>query len=79
MCYNNNAYKRIYAHILDEDRKVNAIKFEHSFYNINAELRSAQAPQDELHQTVDVTNLIEQLEKSPELLKKLSQLIITKL
>ena len=33
----------IYAHILDEDRKVNAMKFETSFYNIKADLRNVQA------------------------------------
>jgi len=37
----------IYAHILDEDRKVNAMKFEQAFYNINADLRSVCAPQEE--------------------------------
>lgn len=68
----------IYAHILDEDRKVNAMKFENSFYNIKADLRNVQAPQEETHTTLDVASLIEQLQKSPELLQTLSQLISAK-
>ena len=67
----------IYAHILDEDRKVNAMKFETSFYNIKADLRNVQAPQEE-QAALDVSALIEQLQKSPELLQTLSQLIAAK-
>ena len=67
----------IYAHILDEDRKVNAMKFETSFYNIRADLRNVQAPQEE-QAALDVSALIEQLQKSPELLQTLSQLIAAK-
>lgn len=66
-----------YAHILDEDRKVNAMKFETSFYNIRAALRNVQAPQEE-QAALDVSTLIEQLQKSPELLQTLSQLIAAK-
>ena len=68
----------IYAHILDEDRKVNAMKFEQAFYNINADLRSIRAPQEEQQPSLDVATLIEQLQKSPELLQTLSQLISAK-
>lgn len=67
----------IYAHILDEDRKVNAMKFESSFYNIKADLRNVQAPKEE-QPVLDVSALIEQLQKSPELLQTLSQLITAK-
>ena len=67
----------IYAHILDEDRKVNAMKFETSFYNIKADLRNVQAPQEE-QAALDVSALIEQLQKSLELLQTLSQLIAAK-
>ncbi|MBS6832196.1 MAG: site-specific integrase [Clostridiales bacterium] len=67
----------IYAHILDGDRKVNAMKFETSFYNIKADLRNVQAPQEE-QAALDVSALIEQLQKSPELLQTLSQLIAAK-
>lgn len=65
----------IYAHILDEDRKVNATKFENAFYNIKADLRNVQAPTEESTATLDVSALIEQLQKSPELLQTLSQLV----
>lgn len=68
----------IYAHILDEDRKVNAMKFENSFYNIKADLRNVKAPSEETQPTLDVASLIEQLQKSPELLQTLSQLISAK-
>ncbi len=67
----------IYAHILDEDRKVNAMKFENSFYNITADLRNVQAPQEE-KPTIDIAELLEQLQKSPELLQTLSQMIAAK-
>ena len=69
--------REYYAHILDEDRKVNAMKFETSFYNIKADLRNVQAPQEE-QAALDVSALIEQLQKSPELLQTLSQLIAAK-
>ena len=65
----------IYAHILDEDRKVNATKFKNAFYNIKSDLRNVQAPTDESAATLDVAALIEQLQKSPELLQTLSQLV----
>lgn len=68
----------VYAHILDEDRKINAMKFENSFYNINVDLRNVQAPPAQGQQTLDVAGLIEQLQKSPELLETLSQLIAAK-
>lgn len=68
----------IYAHILDEDRKVNAMKFENSFYNITTDLRNIQVPKEKSEETIDVTNLIEQLQKSPELLQTLSQLLAAK-
>lgn len=42
---------KIYAHILDEDRKVNAQKFESAFY-ANPDLRSVHAPQEEKTQPV---------------------------
>ena len=68
----------VYAHILDEDRKINAMKFENSFYNIKADLRDVKAPQEESQPTLDVASLIEQLQKSPELLQTLSELIAAK-
>ena len=53
------------------------MKFETSFYNIKADLRNVQAPQEE-QAALDVSALIEQLQKSPELLQALSQLIAAK-
>jgi len=66
---------KIYAHILDEDRKVNAQKFESAFYS-NPNLRGVRAPEDAPQtQTVDLAALIEQLQKSPELASTLAALI----
>lgn len=65
---------KVYAHILDEDRKINAQKFESAFYS-NPDLRNVKAPS--APQTVmDLSTLIEQLQKSPELAAALSQLIV---
>ncbi|MDY3687819.1 MAG: site-specific integrase, partial [[Clostridium] symbiosum] len=66
----------IYAHILDEDRKVNAQKFEASFYS-NPDLRKVKPPEntEEPANNLDLNLIVEQLMKSPELISKLSQLI----
>jgi hypothetical protein len=66
---------KIYAHILDEDRKVNAQKFEAAFYS-NPDLRSVKAPQEPQSVTVDAQSLLRQLQQSPELLAALSALIV---
>ena len=64
----------IYAHILDEDRKINAQKFECAFYS-NPDLRNVKPPKEqEQSQTVDLAALIEQLQKSPELANTLAAL-----
>lgn len=64
---------KVYAHILDEDRKVNAQKFESAFY-ANLDLRSVKAP-DEPQTALDVQSIIVQLQQSPELLSALTSLI----
>ena len=65
-----------YAHILDEDRKVNAQKFESAFY-ANPDLRSVHVPQEEKTQPVlDAQTLLSQLQQSPELLWNLTSLIL---
>lgn len=66
----------IYAHILDEDRKVNAQKFEAAFYS-NPDLRKVKLPVEEPDSAnnMDLNQIIEQLVKSPELISKISQLI----
>lgn len=66
---------KVYAHILDEDRKVNAQKFESAFYS-NPDLRGVKPPQEQSQiQTVDLVALIEQLQRSPELATTLAALI----
>ena len=64
---------RIYAHILDEDRKINAQKFESSFYS-NPDLRKVRAP-DEPPPAIDVATLIHELQNSPELANALAALL----
>lgn len=64
---------KVYAHILDEDRKVNAQKFESAFY-ANPDLCSVKAP-DEPQTALDVQSIIVQLQQSPELLSALTSLI----
>ena len=67
---------KVYAHILDEDRKVNAQKFENAFYAINRDLKNVQPPQEQpAAPTLDLSALIEQLQKSPELAQTLAALI----
>ncbi|MCR5352314.1 MAG: tyrosine-type recombinase/integrase [Bacteroidales bacterium] len=68
---------KIYAHILDEDRKVNAQKFEAAFYS-NPDLRSVHAPAEPQTVTLDAQGLLEQLQQSPELLAALSALLVQK-
>lgn len=68
---------KVYAHILDEDRKINAQKFENAFYSINTDLRDVKPPQEET-KSLDVTSLIEQLRKSPELVDALAAIIAAK-
>ncbi len=62
----------VYAHILDEDRKVNAQKFEATFYAKNSvnPLKDVTPPEDT---NPDLTNLISALQQSPELVAMLTQ------
>lgn len=65
----------VYAHILDEDRKINAQKFETEFY-ANADLRNVQVPPAPPATTsIDLAALIEQLKQSPELANTLASLL----
>lgn len=67
----------IYAHILDEDRKVNAQKFETAFY-AKPDLRNVCPPEEPAKSepaTLDLEGLVEQLQKSPELASALAALI----
>ena len=60
---------QVYAHILDEDRKLNAQKFEAEFY-ANPDLRNVKPP---VENGLDINALIAQLQQSPELANALSQ------
>ena len=63
---------KVYAHILDEDRKINAQKFEAAFYS-NPDLRNVKPPEEKAQ--VDLNELIEQLKSSPELAQALAAII----
>ena len=67
----------IYAHILDEDRKVNAQKFETAFYTKrNPDLRNVTPPvSTSQSESPDLAGLIEKLQTSPELVTMLAKLI----
>ena len=70
---------QIYAHILDEDRKVNAQKFETAFY-ANPDLRKVQAPKEEsaapeAPSAIDLVGIMAQLQKSPELAAALTAML----
>lgn len=68
---------QIYAHILDEDRRVNAQRFEDAFYT-PTDLRTVKAPTEPTTapaSTEEIANLILQLQQNPELLKTLSALL----
>ena len=71
----NQQFTKVYAHILDEDRKINAQKFESAFYS-NPDLRKVAPPQENPQPaSIDLTALIEQLQKSPELANTLASII----
>lgn len=54
----------VYAHILDEDRKINAQKFEATFYTKNGgnPLRNVTSPEED---NPNLNNLISALQQSP--------------
>ena len=66
---------KVYAHILDEDRKINAQKFESAFY-ANPDLRNVKPPVEEAPAPqIDLSALIVQLQNSPELANTLASII----
>ena len=68
----------IYSHILDEDRKVNAQKFEAAFYK-NPDLRKSGPPASDAQTNsgdIDLNILIKKLKDSPELATTLAQLLV---
>ena len=58
----------LYSHILDEDRRVNAQKFEDSFYKQNME-NYVEVPQ--ASKKVDIDQVLEKIKQDPELLQLL--------
>ncbi len=64
----------VYAHILDEDRKVNAQKFEATFYaqNRGNPLRDVKAPEEN---NPELENLVAALRQSPDLVAMLTQVM----
>ncbi|NCB32754.1 MAG: hypothetical protein EOM64_02535 [Erysipelotrichia bacterium] len=71
---------KVYAHILDEDRKVNVQKFESAFCSCaNTDSRKVTAPpKSEKATEIDLNALIEQLKQSPELAHTLAELVNAK-
>lgn len=68
---------KVYAHILDEDRKINAQKFEAAFY-ANPDMRQIEAQTAQKSQasaSPDLTELIRQLQQQPGLASTLAQLL----
>ena len=68
----------IYSHILVEDRKVNAQKFEAAFYK-NPDLRKSGPPASDTQTNsgdIDLNVLIKKLKDSPELATTLAQLLV---
>lgn len=68
---------KVYAHILDEDRKVNAVKMENAFYSeyANPDLRGVKAPSSN-DNSFDINIFIEKLkDASPEKLALLAELM----
>ena len=63
--------------ILDEDRKINAQKFESAFYakpDLRA-VRPPEEPREPAPATLDLETLVEQLRQSPELANTLAALL----
>lgn len=60
-----------YAHIMDENRKINAKKFDDAFYSASPPHEKASERNDDS----DLNWIIKRLSESPELLRKLSDLI----
>ena len=55
---------KVYAHILDEDRKLNAVKMDAAFYsnNANPDLRDVRSPASS---ELDIDSFIEKLKSAP--------------
>ena len=58
----------VYSHILDEDRKVNAQKFDDTFYKNSGNGVDYQKSQSS---EVDIDSLVDALKSNPELMSQL--------
>lgn len=69
----------VYAHILDEERKINAQKFEIAFY-ANPDMRQVERELNppEPEQRSDLQKLLKQLQESPELANQLKAILYEK-
>lgn len=69
---------QVYAHILDEDRKVNAQKFEMAFY-ANADLRGVEQRlrAESAAAEPDSEILLKQLEAKPELMDAFTKSLLS--
>lgn len=69
----------VYAHILDEERKINAQKFEVAFY-ANPDMRKVEQElrQPEEEQGTDLQKLLAQLQENPQLAAQLKALLNAK-
>lgn len=70
----------VYAHIIDEERKINAQKFETAFYaNPDMRLveRQLQPPVEKEAPGLDLQQLLTQLKENPELADQLKALLHT--
>lgn len=65
---------KVYAHILDEDRKNNAMKFNNAFYTPKEDLRNVEVPENK--STFIIKELLEQLRNTPEFSQMLSEMIM---
>ena len=65
----------VYSHILDEDRKINAQRFEAGFY-ANPDMRGVEKSiRQESNNQVDLAALVKQIQENPELAEILKNLI----
>lgn len=78
----DNMVTDLYAHILDEDRKVNAQRFEAAFYanpdmrKVEREIVEQAKPQPQPQSAaVDLQQLFAQLQQNPEVLGQLAAML----
>lgn len=66
---------RVYAHVLDENRRLNAKAFEDKFYSVS-NLKNPK-PTEDSASNADAAAILKQLQKSPELIESLKSLLIS--